>query len=186
MNLNFSEMDDPLDVSKTNYWDVKSTTNSKPKKKVTFGYDDILSSINLVVNPQGVLQYMTPTDQEVYPVQQPRQQVQQPRQQVQQVQQIKKVGVDPQVKNSAIYNKYFKNYQDPNEEPPQVKIPQTREELIQMLIEEHVKRVQAQKRLAQIKPKKMLFAAGGGMDAPPIHFSPQQRQNSLNKLFRFR
>jgi hypothetical protein len=185
MDLTFSEMDT---LATNNYWDTQPNANTKPKKKVTFGYDDILSSINLVVNPQGVLQYMTPTGQGTGPSSNPSHNPSynsSPYTSVSPYPSVKKVGVDPQVKNSAIFNKYFKNYRDPNE-VQEVKIPKTREELKQMLIEQHVKRVQAQKRIAQIKPKKMLFGVGSGMDAPPIYTAPLQQQHSLNKMFRLK
>ena len=62
MNVNFSEIDDldnqpQFDV---NYWET-STTNTQTQKKKKINYDDILNSLNLVVNKNGVLQYMTTT-----------------------------------------------------------------------------------------------------------------------------
>ena len=77
------------------------------------------------------------------------------------------------------FNKYFKNYKDPNE-VQQIRIPKTKEELRRMLIEQHIKRIQAQKRIAQIKPKQMFFGAAG--TPMPIYTS----QNSTNQLFKFK
>jgi FtsZ-interacting cell division protein ZipA len=97
--------------------------------------------MNLVVNNQGVLQYMTPinnTSEEQYPQQQqyPSQQQQYPPQQ-QYRQQVarKNEPLDPSVKHSYIFNKYFKDYKDVNEPKP-VKVPKTREEYILMMLEE--------------------------------------------------
>jgi len=149
-----------------NYWDVSAQTKPQ-KKKVTFGYDDILSSINLVVNKNGVLQYMTPNDTTESSVQEKNPTV------------TKKAKIDPQIKNSAIFNKYFKNFKDTNE-VEEVKIPKTKEEYRKMLIEDHIKRIQAQKRIAQIKPRKMFF--GANVSQMPIYAS----QNSLNHLFKFK
>ena len=95
---------------------------------------------------------------------------------------IKKISVDPQVKNSAIYNKYFKNYHDPNE-VHEAKVPKTKEELRQMLIDEHNKRVELQKRLAIIKPKKMFFATSSEPSTP---ISIYTSQNTMNHLFKFK
>jgi hypothetical protein len=171
------ELNLDLEEAPTNYWEVESSAKPKDKKKITFGYDDILSSINLVVK-DGVLQRMLPTEkfqQEQLGVTDAgayNANVHYPA--------VKKVGVDPQVKNSAIFNKYFKNYKDPNEAQEQVKIPKTREELRQMLIEQHVRQVQAQTRIAQIKPKKMFFGANG---TPTTIYASQP---SMHSLFKFR
>lgn len=170
MNIQFTEMDNL--ENKNNYWDVSNKPN-EVKKKVKFGYDDILSSINLVVN-NGVLQYMAPMDNQTNhaaPSSLPN---------VHRKPEVKQVSIDPQVKNSAIYNKYFKNYKDPNEPPPNLQLPKTREEFIRMLLEERQKKIQAQKRIAEIKPKKMLFGAGG--TTAPIYTS----QPNLNHLFKFK
>ena len=71
---------------------------------------------------------------------------------------IKGKPLEPQVKNSQIYNKYLKDYKDPNAEYVQkVKVPQTIEEYNRMVLEENIKRIQERKRIAQIKSIKMLF-----------------------------
>jgi hypothetical protein len=197
MELNFAEIDNnnTLENSSTNYWDVNTNANAnaqnkkKTKKKVSFGYDDILTSLNLVVSNNGALQYMTPNDSfnnnnnnnntnqastiynpNVFSNGNPNM-----------APNVKKLGVDPQVKNSAIFNKYFKNYKDPNE-VQQIRIPKTKEELRRMLIEQHIKRIQAQKRIAQIKPKQMFFGAAG----TPMPIYTSQNQNSTNQLFKFK
>jgi hypothetical protein len=184
MNISYTEINDLENNNGNNpYWDLPKP-KTEQKKKVKFGYDDILSSINLVVN-NGVLQYMTPADKNqsshqydpnTFATGKNGFQQMQPQPQTQSV---KKITVDPQVKNSAIYNKYFKNYKDPNE-IPEVKIPKTKEELRKMLIEQHIKRIQAQKRIALVKPKKMFFGAVG--TPMPIYTS----QNSMNRLFKFK
>jgi hypothetical protein len=180
MNISYTEIND-LDKNNVNnpYWDLPKP-NSEPKKKVKFGYDDILSSINLVVN-NGVLQYMTPNDNNQSSSYDPNTFATDKNgiSQKQTQQNVKKITVDPQVKNSAIYNKYFKNYRD-HDETPEVKIPKTKEELRIMLIEDHIKRIQAQKRIALVKPKKMFFGAAG--TPMPIYTS----QNAMNHLFKFK
>ena len=130
MNVNFSEIDDLDNQNQfdVNYWETTSNTQTQKKKKIN--YDDILNSLNLVVNKNGVLQYMTTNGN-----QEPEQkQHQQP---------IKGKPLEPQVKNSQIYNKYFKDYKDPNAEYVQeVKVPQTIEEYNRMLLEDRIKRIQ--------------------------------------------
>ena len=161
MNLNFTEINDlgdndNFDVNgyKTNnYWETSNVKAQEPKKK-KINYNDILNSLNLVVNKSGVLQYMTTTDnQEPY-----YDEKQQYSQQQQHQQPIKGKPLDPQVKNSHIYNKYFKDYKDPNAEyVEEVKVPQTVEEYNRMLLEDRIKRIQERNRVAQIKSTKLLF-----------------------------
>jgi hypothetical protein len=87
-----------------------------------------------------------------------KQHQQQHHQQQHQQQPIKGKPLEPQVKNSQIYNKYLKDYKDPNAEYVQkVKVPQTIEEYNRMVLEENIKRIQERKRIAQIKSIKMLF-----------------------------
>ena len=178
MNLNFTEVDDlgnkePFDVNSyqtNNYWE---TSNTPVQKKKKISYDDILNSLNLVVNKSGVLQYMSVNpanenqeqQQPQYSQQQPQySQQQQPQYSQQQQytqqnqQQIKGKPLDPQVKNSHIFNKYFKDYKDPNVEyVEEVKVPQTIEEYNQMLLQDRIKRIQERNRIAQIKSTKLLF-----------------------------
>jgi hypothetical protein len=153
MNLNFTEIDDlgnkdNFDVNgyqTNNYWDTSNVKAQEPKKK-KINYNDILNSLNLVVNKSGVLQYITSTNNEQ---RQEEQYSQQP---------IKGKPLEPQVKNSQIYNKYFKDYKDPNAEYVQeVKVPQTVEEYNKMLLEDRIKRIQERNRIAQIKSTKLIF-----------------------------
>ena len=89
-------------------------------------------------------------------------------------------SLDPRIKNSPIYNKYFKNYKDPNE----VKLPEkplTPQELRIKIIKHNIEVQQAKKRLAQIKSKKMFYstqnvAISANHNQPPVN---------LNKLFMF-
>lgn len=130
MELTISEI--PAD---TNYWS-QSQSVAKPK----FSYDDILSSLNMVVNDKGVLAIRRP----------------------QQQQQQKTVEPLPyQVKNSYIFNKYFKDYKDPTAVAEPTRIPQTREEYNKMILEERIKRINQRKRIEQIKSKKLMFDTSG-------------------------
>jgi hypothetical protein len=149
MNLNFTEIDDlgnkdNFDVNgyqTNNYWDTSNVKAQESKKK-KINYNDILNSLNLVVNKSGVLQYITSTNNEQRQEEQP----------------IKGKPLEPQVKNSQIYNKYFKDYKDPNAEYVQeVKVPQTVEEYNRMLLEDRIKRIQERNRIAQIKSTKLIF-----------------------------
>lgn len=148
MNINFTEIDDlgnndNFDVNAyqtNNYWDTSNVKAQEPKKK-KINYNDILNSLNLVVNKSGVLQYITSNNEEH-----------------QEEQPIKGKPLEPQVKNSQIYNKYFKDYKDPNAEYVQeVKVPQTVEEYNRMLLEDRIKRIQERNRIAQIKSTKLIF-----------------------------
>jgi hypothetical protein len=85
--------------------------------------------------------------------------------------------IEPQVKHSYIFNKYFKNYKEPNaiEQPRR---PMTRQEYQKMLLDDLIKRKLAKKRIAQIKSKKLSFTNNNNA---AIYAS----QNNLNHLFRF-
>jgi hypothetical protein len=167
MNLNFTEVDnlgngDYFDVNgyqSNNYWE---TANPKVEKKKKVSYDDILNSLNLVVNKNGVLQYMS-AKPNAGNQEQPQYNKQQYNQQPQQTKVIKGKPLEPEVKNSFIFNKYFKDYKDPNAEQVQeVKVPQTMEEYRQMVLEERMRRIQERNRIAQIKSTKMLYESNNG------------------------
>jgi hypothetical protein len=172
MELNFTEIDNldknsyenfntnPNESNQPKYWEkTKKINNVEKKKRVTF--DDILSNMNLVVNQNGVLQSMVPLQQYDQPqYYQEQQYQQQPYQQIQ-----KNNGpLDPSVKHSYIFNKYFKDYKDANDNfKPQVKVPKTIEEYRQMVLEERIRQIQERNRIAQIKSKKMLYTSNPHM-----------------------
>ena len=117
MNLNFTEVNnlgngDYFDVNdyqsnnNNSYWENPKATEQT--KKVS--YDDILNSLNLVVNKSGVLQYMSVNPN--VDNQEPQHNQKQNNQK--QNNQMKGKSLEPQVKNSYIFNKYFKDYKDTN------------------------------------------------------------------------
>ena len=176
-NLDYNAYDNP-----EKYWDQAPTIK---KKKVSF--DDILSNMNLVVNQKGVLQFMQPVQNEEYYPQQPQMNYQEPQyqqpyqeyvaQQIAQRQQQtpyqqqapqqqapyqqqapqQQAPIDPSLKNSFLYNKYFKDYKDVATYEPQIRVPKTMEEYKQMLLEDKIKELQQKKRIAEIKSTKLLF-----------------------------
>jgi hypothetical protein len=203
MELNFAEIDSKksfesfdynsyeMDTSNNSdkYWEQntpakQNAQTSAKKKKVSF--DDILSNMNLVVNKNGVLQFMSqsqnqtqqhpyPSQQHPYPPQQhpyppqqhsypPQQQPYLPQQQKQSTKSVqnKNEPLDPSVKHSYIYNKYFKDYQDAYSPVPEVKVPKTREEYLKMLVEEKLRKIEERKRISQIKSTKLLFTTNVG------------------------
>jgi hypothetical protein len=110
--------------------------------------------MNLVVNQNGVLQYMEPiqnnSNDEYNQYQQPYQETY--------PQQQKNEPLDPNVKHSYIFNKYFKEYKDANtSNVPVPRVPKTLEEYRQMVIEDKIKAIQQRNRIAQIKSTKMLY-----------------------------
>lgn len=184
MNLNMSELDNPnnnytydpysFENKETNYWEKPNELATK-KKKVSF--DDILSNMNLVVNEKGVLQYMLPAqtmDQNL--VQNPAQNfVQNP------VQVQPPAPIDPSVKHSYIYNKYFKDYHDPNAQSNNApRVPKTMAEYRKMIIEDKIKAIQQKMRVEQIKSKKMMFTTVPGATSNPR--SIQATKNTLRSM----
>ena len=136
------------------------------KKKVTF--DDILINMNLTVNQNGVLQSMAPLQQEQY----------------QENYVVKNQDpLDPSVKHSYIFNKYFKDYRDANDKPViEKKVPKTIEEYKQMVLEERIKRIQERNRIAQIKSTKMLFTSHPNMSENINHRVIKSSKNNLRSM----
>jgi hypothetical protein len=162
MELHFSDVDNTNQNPYSHpekYWE---TPVAPKKKKVSF--DDILTNMNIVVNKSGVLQFMQPLQplqeemyQQQYQNQTPYQE--QPYQEYV-AQQIKKqqqqAPLDPLVKNSFIFNKYFKDYKEAVS-PPKIRVPKTMEEYKKMLHDDKIARIEQQKRIAEIKSTKLMF-----------------------------
>jgi hypothetical protein len=148
-----------IEVNPESYWEKSQTqSNNSKKKKVSF--NEILSNMNIVVNEQGVLQFMQPSHalkEQIYPQYQDTQQ--QPYQEyvAKQVEKNQKQPLDPSVKNSFLYNKYFKDYKDVTNVQPEIRVPKTIEEYKQMLLDDKIKRIEQKKRISQIKSTKLLF-----------------------------
>jgi hypothetical protein len=198
----FNVNDYGVDNNSEKYWEqAKSQKEQQPKKK-RVSFNDILSNMNLVVNKKGVLQFMQATqpinenqpqeqeyqyEEQYYQPQQyakpqnQRQNVPQQQQQRQNVpQQQQRQPVDPSVKHSYIYNKYFKDYADITPQAPEIKVPKTIEEYNQMVYEDRVKRFEERKRIAEIKSTKLMFTT-----TPDSHVSqgnPRNVQASRNTL----
>ena len=206
MELNFSELDNkntknPYENFDYNayetqsaenpekYWERSNVQNQQKAKKKKVSFDDILSNMNLVVNKSGVLQFMQIVQEdEKQPqydqYQQPQyQQPQYQQQQYQQpiyVQKTQQEPLDPSVKHSYIYNKYFKDYQDAQPSAPQVRVPKTMEEYRQMLLDDKIKQIQQQKKIAEIKSTKLLFVSNAGNQNNASN--PRNMQASRNNL----
>jgi hypothetical protein len=170
-NNNTSNNVNYLEVKKENtgYWE-NNVVEVKKKKKVT--YDDILTTLNLVVAPNGVLQYMNAKPSafnDESPVMTHPQSILK--------HSVKQEQIQPQVKHSYIYNKFFKSYKDTAGVVEEPRKPMTREEYQKMVIDDLIKKRLAQKRVAQIKSRQMAFTNNN----QPIYAS----KNNLNHLFRF-
>jgi hypothetical protein len=151
------------------YWS-KPIVEKKNTKKVSF--DDILTNMNLVVNEKGVLQFMAPLIEEEEPFY-PSTYTYYPNQYARQIR-VNKKPLEPELKNSFIYNKYFKNYKDQcGQQSPSVRVPKTMEEYKRMLLEDKIKRIQERNRISKIKPTKLLFENTGNIVAT---------KNSLRKM----
>ena len=161
MELTFEELNDIAQSQddttsfKNNYWNNQSEPATP--KNVRFSYDDIRSSLNLVVQNGVLKQIQVKPDPQQNRAVAPRTPVEQP------------------AKNSYIYNKYFKDYNDPSivKEP---EVPLTLEERRQQAYNDYLRRIAEKKRIEQIKSKKLLFNTSN------IHFAPNN--GNLNKMFR--
>jgi hypothetical protein len=138
------------------YWDNYQQQVPQPKKKKV-SFDDILSNMNLVVNQKGVLQFMQPMQNDEYMEQTQYQQPYQEYVAQQQQQQQQQQQLDPSLKHSFLYNKYFKDYKDATTYEPEIRVPKTMEEYRQMLIDDKIKQIQQKKRIEEIKSTKLMF-----------------------------
>jgi DNA polymerase III alpha subunit (gram-positive type) len=163
MELNISELNNintmnPYETFQDNYYEQQNIENQngenywskinkqEKKKKVTF--NDILSNMNLVVNKNGALQFMN-MKQDNYDIPQYEQQ-------------YNTESLEPSLKNSYIYNKYFKDYSDPNIKKHEPRVPKTIEEYRQMLLDNKIAIIKQKQRIEQIKSKKMIFTSFPG------------------------
>lgn len=204
MELNIKELDNintmnPYDTfnhkayeqqNQVNYWDQKPKTDNKEKKKVSF--NDILTNMNLVVNKEGVLQFMVPNKkdnceqlnyQNNYNSNDFSQSKQYETPQLSSQQKYNNTNessLDPSVKHSYIYNKYFKDYVDPNANQPIIRVPKTIQEYRQMILEDRIKAIQHKKRIEQIKSTKLMFTATPESSLNPRNMKASQ--NSLRKM----
>ena len=165
-----------------NYWEKPKEQESQLKKKKV-SFNDILSNMNLVVNNQGVLQFMAPNKDELqrqnynynsndfFQPQYQQPQYQQPQYQQPQYQQPQQNNnsqpIDPVVKHSYIFNKYFKDYADINVVKPIPRVPKTFEEYNQMLLEDKIKQNEHRKMIEEVKSKKMMFTSAPGSISNP-------------------
>ena len=171
-----------------NYWETPIHTTVEKK---TMTYDDILSSLNLVVSSDGVLKKMSskninsgdffnsnsnniqPSSGNIQPTSGNHESREsngfRPAQFRPPSSQNKKVKIDkridPGLKNSAIYNKYFKGYKDIADDIVPRR-PLTQQELKKQLIEERIMALYQKKRVAHIKSKQLSFTSELGPIRP--------------------
>ena len=204
MDLTFSEIDNNdgggypnesyANINSDRYWEAPPTPVQpavKPEKK-RVSFDDIMRNMNLVVSKTGVLQSIRPQEpqpqqhqqhQQQYTQQHQQQYTQQHQQQYQQqqpnpaVQVQKQNPLDPSVKHSYIYNKYFKDYQDAAPPEPEIKVPKTKEEYFRMVAEERKRQMEEKIRISQIKSTKLMFTTNAGPQG-----TVQASRNTLRKL----
>ena len=162
-----------------NYWEKKDIQEKQPKKK-KISFNDILSNMNLAVNKDGVLQFMTLNKEDTNTQQSQNYNTQNYNTQKNDFKQQQTKNIEPLeagVKHSYIYNKYFKDYGDPNAGKPQIRVPKTIEEYRQMLLEDKIKEIQHKKMVEEVKSKKMMFTSAPGATSNPRNIKP-----SINNL----
>lgn len=157
----------------------------KREKKKGISYDDILSCMNTVV-VDGKLEFIR-NDSQMHINNDEPQYIQQPQQIVKknvhfgqlpnQPQQI-----DPNVKNSYIFNKYFKDYKEPQciSDP---KPTLSKQQVLRQLLIDKVNRHNDQIRISQIKSTRLLFNANNNKI---IRTATMYNPNGSNHLFKFK
>ena len=132
--------------------------------------------MNLVVNKSGVLQFMTPKQTNEEQPQNSQEQYQTPQKQCQ-VQEV----LEPSVKHSYIFNKYFKDYhQDAVPLVPHVRVPKTMDEYKLMLLEDKIKQIEQRRKISEMKSTKLMFTTNPSDYANSVH--PRNIQTSKNNL----
>jgi hypothetical protein len=185
MELKFEEIDTPIEntssqdtptneVNYVNYWSNVNQTTTTKKPKVS--YDDILSSLNMVVH-NGVLQFAKPIEQKAEKSQQKKQVTINAPQKPQSFQHQQKPQSFQNQQNNYITNKYFKDYKDESQGLEEPIKPITKEEYRQILIQDYINRQNAIRRISQIKSKKLLF------NTQNINVAPNNNPRDMNKLF---
>jgi hypothetical protein len=200
MELNFSELDNMttqnpyeqfnendygVDNNSEKYWEQAKSQKDQQTKKKKVSFNDILSNMNLVVNKKGSLEFMKPINepqQQDYQYYQGQQQQRQPQQQEQFMPQQRQ-PVDPSVKHSYIFNKYFKDYADVTPPAPEKRVPKTIEEYNQMVYEDRIKRIEERKRISEIKSTKLMFTTTPDNYAGRVNpRNIQPTRNTLRKM----
>lgn len=183
MDLTFSEIDNNdggvqnesyANINSDRYWDAPPTTAQVKPEKKRVSFDDIMRNMNLVVSKTGVLQSIRPHEQLPQEEQAQHQQHYMP-QPIPPLQ--KQEPVDPSVKHSYIYNKYFKDYQSAAQPEPEIKVPKTKEEYFRMVAEERKRQIEEKIRISQIKSTKLMFTTNAGPQG-----TVQASRNTLRKL----
>lgn len=168
----------PLNNGYHNYWTTKEQKKSQVKQQVS--YDDILSTLNLT-EVNGVLMFKENKDKnelngitkQVSFAEKEKEKEKEPLKNAKPV----NIPIPQEITNSYIYNKFFKKNKSVDVvETPQV--PLTKEEYIKSQIKKHNERIAAQKRIEQIKSKKLLFVSGNNTVNNIIN-------TKTNKMFHF-
>jgi len=153
----------------------------KPKRR-NISYDDILSSMNTVVI-DGKLEFIR-KDTLQNNVENPDQN----KKTVSFSQLPPQNNIHPQInKNSYIYNKYFKDYKDPNQVQNEVPTrPLTRRELIKQIIISRANAINERNRIAEIKSTKLLFNNNNNRNIVINSSRLIHNPNGMNHLFKFK
>ena len=133
-------------------------------------------------------QYPQQYPQQQYPQQQQQQYPQQQQQQYPQQLQVNKTveKLDPSVKNSYIYNKYFQDYKDANPVSREVRVPKTMEEYKKMLLEDKIKELEQKKRISEIKSTKLMFTTTPSNQINPSNSRNIQASKNNLRMMSFR
>ena len=182
MELNFTELNssdnNSYQQNGDNYWE-KPKVEEKQTRRKKVSFNDILSNMNLVVNNQGVLQFMVPN-----PNEQPQQYQDSSQQQYQhsaQQQQYQHSAQQQYYQDSPQQQQYYQDspqnkgsqpileqsvkhsyYGRENSEKVEPRVPKTIQEYHQMLLEDKIKKIQHRKMIEQVKSKKMIFISDPG------------------------
>jgi hypothetical protein len=200
VDIQYQEAESHVDNNNSNqsdtYWNTPQVVNKS--KKVS--YDDILSSLNLVVSTDGVLKKIS-NKNNVQSVNQlneenpetfvsdisPRKRFEpasfKPKLKIPFKNDIKNVSynnntIEPQLKNSTIYNKYFNNYNDTSIDILPRR-PLTQSELRVQLICDKMNYIHQRKRVSHIKSKQLLLTTNTQGPIRPRNMSYE------NHLFNF-
>ena len=190
--MDYSIENNNQDLNNINYWEVNNNNNNnnnndnkniyKKKKSVTF--NDILTNMNINVNANGELQYMGPKINNDYNNYNDYNNLTNNYNNLTNNYNNltnnynnninkKLQSLQPELKHSYIYNKYFKDYKDPNYQSNDLLKPKTLDEYREMLIKHKLELAN----IAKIKSKKLVF-----YDQNTRNININVSKNNLKKL----
>lgn len=142
---------------------ILANANENKTQQKSLTYDDILSSMKMVVSSDGILQYITSNKKEILEKSEILDTLETSdmlykKYHDQEIEEYNKNKIEPEMKNSYIFNKHFKSYKEPGILPTVPRGPLTHREYKILIIKKLIERHNAKLRVSILKPKKINYS----------------------------